>query len=138
MPAATGDAEALPSRGRGQALAGVTALHASGAPFDAAAPYNVAAEPFPGGDGQQPLPTPGAPAEGTAEGTAGAPADDPFGGSFNGPSDGREHPYPPYTAPLPTPAPAPAPGRLRTGPPGRCRRTAAPNRTRTTGPSSRT
>ncbi|MFJ3592656.1 nitrate- and nitrite sensing domain-containing protein [Streptomyces sp. NPDC090231] len=110
MPAATGDAEALPSRGRGQALAGVTALHASGAPFDAAAPYSVAAEPFPGGDGQQPLPTPGAPAEGTAEGTAGAPADDPFGGSFDGPSDGREHPYPPYTAPLPTPAPAPAPG----------------------------
>ncbi|WP_328695313.1 nitrate- and nitrite sensing domain-containing protein [Streptomyces sp. NBC_00342] len=106
MPAATGDAEALPSRGRGQALAGVTALHASGAPFDAAAPYNVAAEPFPGGDGQQPLPTPGAP----AEGTAGAPADDPFGSSFDGPSDGREHPYPPYTAPLPTPAPAPAPG----------------------------
>ncbi|MGC5395361.1 nitrate- and nitrite sensing domain-containing protein [Streptomyces sp. DT20] len=106
MPAATGDAEALPSRGRGQALAGVTALHASGAPFDAAAPYSVAAEPFPGGDGQQPLPTPGAP----AEGTAGAPADDPFGGSFNGPSDGREHPYPPYTAPLPTPDPAPVPG----------------------------
>ncbi|WP_328864989.1 nitrate- and nitrite sensing domain-containing protein [Streptomyces sp. NBC_00304] len=109
MPAATGDAEALPSRGRGQALAGVTALHASGAPFDAAAPYSVAAEPFPGGDGQQPLPTPGAPAEGTAEGTAGALADDPFGSSFNGPSDGREHPYPPYTAPLPAPAPAPAP-----------------------------
>ncbi|WP_371630835.1 nitrate- and nitrite sensing domain-containing protein [Streptomyces sp. NBC_00341] len=106
MPAATGDAEALPSRGRGQALAGVTALHASGAPFDAAAPYSVAAEPFPGGDGQQPLPTPGAP----AEGTAGAPADDPFGGSFNGSSDGREHPYPPYTAPLPTPDPAPVPG----------------------------
>ncbi|OKK21305.1 histidine kinase [Streptomyces sp. CB02488] len=106
MPAATGDAEALPSRGRGQALAGVTALHASGAPFDAAAPYSVAAEPFPGGDGQQPLPTPGAP----AEGTAGSPADDPFGGSFNGPSDGREHPYPPYTAPLPTPDPAPVPG----------------------------
>ncbi|MFF3263198.1 nitrate- and nitrite sensing domain-containing protein [Streptomyces sp. NPDC002932] len=109
MPAATGDAEALPSRGRGQALAGVTALHASGAPFDAAAPYSVAAEPFPHGDGQQPLPAPGAPAEGNAEGTAGAPADDPFGGSFNGSSDGREHPYPPYTAPLPTPAPAPAP-----------------------------
>ncbi|MFJ4900456.1 nitrate- and nitrite sensing domain-containing protein [Streptomyces sp. NPDC088727] len=106
MPAATGDAEALPSRGRGQALAGVTALHASGAPFDAAAPYSVAAEPFPDGDGQQPPPTPGAP----AEGTAGAPAEDPFGGSFNGSSDGREHPYPPYTAPLPTPAPAPAPG----------------------------
>lgn len=111
MPAATGDAEALPSRGRGQALAGVTALHTSGAPFDAAAPYSVAAEAFP--DGQQP-PAPGAPAEATAEataeGAAGAPADDPFGGSYNAPSDGREHPYPPYTAPAPTPGPVPAPG----------------------------
>uniref|UniRef100_A0AAU2VKM9 histidine kinase n=1 Tax=Streptomyces sp. NBC_00008 TaxID=2903610 RepID=A0AAU2VKM9_9ACTN len=106
MPAATGDAEALPSRGRGQALAGVTALHASGAPFDTAAPYSVAAEPFP--DGQRP-PAPAAPAEATAEGTAGAPADDPFGGSFNASSDGREHPYPPYTAPVPAPTPGPVP-----------------------------
>ncbi|MFJ5845565.1 nitrate- and nitrite sensing domain-containing protein [Streptomyces sp. NPDC092903] len=132
-PAATGNAEALPSRGRGQALAGVTALHASGAPFDAAAPYSVAAEPFPDRDGQQPRRTPaGDPAEGApggpADGIADAPPDDPFNGSvnssFNGSpdsdsfsgssdspfdrsSDGREHPYPPYTAPAPAPGTSP-------------------------------
>ncbi|MFF3172318.1 nitrate- and nitrite sensing domain-containing protein [Streptomyces sp. NPDC057900] len=128
-PVATGDAEALPTRGRGQALAGVTALHTSGAPFDAAAPYSVAAEPFP--DGQRP-PAPAVQAESTPEGTpeatTGAPAGDPFGGSFGdapgsfgdspasfgGSSDGREHPYPPYTAPVPAPAPGPAPGTAST------------------------
>ncbi|WP_326590746.1 nitrate- and nitrite sensing domain-containing protein [Streptomyces brevispora] len=83
MPATTGDGEALPSRGRGQALAGVTALHASGAPFDAtAAPYTVAAEPFPDREGQQPQP---------------APADNPFGD--------HEHPYTPYTGTTPGTSP---------------------------------
>lgn len=57
-PAPTRDTDALPSRGRGQALAGVTALHASGAPFEtSAAPYTVADEPFPDRE-EQPQPTP--------------------------------------------------------------------------------
>ncbi|MFJ6466443.1 nitrate- and nitrite sensing domain-containing protein [Streptomyces sp. NPDC091387] len=87
-PAATGDGEALPSRGRGQALAGVTALHASGAPFDAtaapytAAPYTVVSEPFPDREGPQPQPV---------------PADDPFGDT--------EHPFPPYTGTAPGTSP---------------------------------
>ncbi|WP_393061659.1 nitrate- and nitrite sensing domain-containing protein [Streptomyces sp. LN549] len=63
-PAPTRDTDALPSRGRGQALAGVTALHASAAPFEATGtPYTVADEPFPDRE-EQPQP---------------APADDPFG-----------------------------------------------------------
>lgn len=83
VPAATRDSEALPSRGRGEALAGVTALHASGAPLDATGtPYTVAAEPFPDPEGQQPQPV---------------PADNPFGD--------REHPYTPYAGATPGTAP---------------------------------
>lgn len=82
VPGAAGDAGALPRRGRGQALAGVTSLHTSGAPFEAAGdPYTVAAEPFPDREGQ---PQP-------------APADDSSGH--------REHPYPPYVATPPGTAP---------------------------------
>ncbi|MET7646049.1 nitrate- and nitrite sensing domain-containing protein [Streptomyces sp. NPDC005426] len=74
VPAATPDADALPSRGRGQALAGVTALHASGAPFETSgAPYTVADEPFPDRE-ERPGPD---------------PADTPFAGA--------EHPYTPNT-----------------------------------------
>ncbi|MCM2411105.1 sensor histidine kinase [Streptomyces sp. RKAG290] len=93
VPAATGDGGALPSRGRGQALAGVTALHMSGAPFeDAGAPYTVAAEPFPDREGQ---PRPGLPhPEGQPQP---APADDSSGD--------REHPYAAYVATAPGTAP---------------------------------
>ncbi|MEU1472986.1 nitrate- and nitrite sensing domain-containing protein [Streptomyces sp. NPDC005761] len=72
-PSPASGADALPSRGRGQALAGVTALHASGAPFDTTgAPYTVADEPFPDRE-EQPQP---------------APADNPFGDPVT--------PYTPY------------------------------------------
>ncbi|MEU9203701.1 nitrate- and nitrite sensing domain-containing protein [Streptomyces sp. NPDC048332] len=57
-PAPTRDTDALPSRGRGQALAGVTALHAAGAPFETGGtPYTVADEPFPDRE-EQPRPAP--------------------------------------------------------------------------------
>ncbi|MER5279024.1 nitrate- and nitrite sensing domain-containing protein [Streptomyces sp. NPDC002809] len=63
-PAPTRDADALPSRGRGQALAGVTALHAANTPFETTGtPYTVADEPLPDRE-EQPQP---------------APSDDPFG-----------------------------------------------------------
>ncbi|GAA2975692.1 hypothetical protein JCM13580A_14150 [Streptomyces drozdowiczii] len=67
------DTEALPSRGRGQALAGVTALHTSRAPFEPAVPPRQAAqEPFPDREEQAPP----------------APVDHPFGD--------LEHPDPQY------------------------------------------
>ncbi|WP_405405887.1 nitrate- and nitrite sensing domain-containing protein [Streptomyces sp. NBC_01104] len=89
-PAPTRDGDALPSRGRGQALAGVTALHTSGAPFETTGePYTVAEEPFPDRE-EPPLPAPA--------------ADDPFGD--------LEHPYTPYADTAPGAAyghPVPAP-----------------------------
>ncbi|WP_405900420.1 nitrate- and nitrite sensing domain-containing protein [Streptomyces sp. NBC_00727] len=72
-PAPLRDTDALPSRGRGQALAGVTALHTSRAPFEADAPPRPAAqEPFPDREEQAPP----------------APVDHPFGD--------LEHPDPQY------------------------------------------
>jgi len=72
-PAPLRDSDALPSRGRGQALAGVTALHTSRAPFEAAVPAGPAAqEPFPDREEQ----------------AAPAPVDHPFGD--------LEHPDPQY------------------------------------------
>ncbi|MFE6976234.1 nitrate- and nitrite sensing domain-containing protein [Streptomyces sp. NPDC057682] len=76
VPAQTADSDALPSRGRGQALADVTALHASGAPFtNGGTPYTVAEDPFPARE-ERPSP----PAE-------------PFGEP--------EHPYAPYPGSVP-------------------------------------
>ncbi|THA29494.1 histidine kinase [Streptomyces sp. A1277] len=63
-PAPLRDTEALPSRGRGQALAGVTALHAPRAPFETAGPPHAAAEE-PSHDRQEQTPP--------------APVDHPFG-----------------------------------------------------------
>ncbi|THA63191.1 histidine kinase [Streptomyces sp. A0958] len=74
-PAPLRDTDALPSRGRGQALAGVTALHASGPPFETAGPPGpvpVAQEPFRDREEQAPP----------------APAGHPFGD--------LEHPDTPY------------------------------------------
>ncbi|WP_406455955.1 nitrate- and nitrite sensing domain-containing protein [Streptomyces sp. NBC_00876] len=97
-PEPTHDNEALPSRGRGQALAGVTALHASGAPFDTTgAPYTVADEPFPDRE-EQPQP---------------APAGDPFGDAFGD----LQQPHTPYADTAQgTPYGSAAPASPYTGP----------------------
>ncbi|MEW2124851.1 nitrate- and nitrite sensing domain-containing protein [Streptomyces sp. NPDC007259] len=84
-PAPLRDTDALPSRGRGQALAGVTALHTQRDPFEAAGSSGAEArEPFP--DREEQL-------QGTP---AGQPAGHPFGGPGQpGPYDhpGPDAPY---------------------------------------------
>ncbi|MFF2010075.1 nitrate- and nitrite sensing domain-containing protein [Streptomyces sp. NPDC058195] len=102
VPAAPEPGEALPTRVQGQALAGVTALNAAGAPYAAAEqprpapeqdplPYPSPADPYPGQE--QPYPAPGQPAAPVPGGTYPAPE-----APYATPEDTYTAPETPYAA----------------------------------------